>query len=436
MFGCGAEINRNSLKRPRAFLAVGAVVASLWLVALLAPDVRASSLKELGGDTLRVTRTEATVEAPAAPEAPQPPEPPAPRFPEERPEEDTGDFGDPRVFELQTRDREGRGFRLHIDLDGDTLEINPEIRPRPRRGSAERQSVVRVGGDIVIEEDENVKGSVVCIGGDITVLGIVEGDVFALGGDITLRDGSVVEGDVNSIGGTVRTSRYADLGGDNNQFSVSLFEGDWTESGWVSATIWVFVFLAVFICGWLLLYLAPHRSAVVGEFIRARIWSSFFVGLALCAAFLPAFAILMITVIGIPLALLLPFIYGFVMFVGYVSVITLVGSRLASPQTSELTVRGLLFGMLIFMGAYIIARGFAMSPGIPGVFHFFGSLLALFVGTLNWVAAVIGFGAFALSRFGGRGVEGDSSGWSSDVPPSPGSVPPSSSLPPRPGESV
>jgi len=74
--------------------------------------------------------------------------------------------------------------------------------------------------DIVIREDERVLGDVVSIGGDITVLGEVEGDVVAVFGDIYL-EGCYIHGDAVAPFGNVISEDGAIVDGDKVTTKIS-----------------------------------------------------------------------------------------------------------------------------------------------------------------------------------------------------------------------
>ncbi|HSK09976.1 MAG TPA: polymer-forming cytoskeletal protein, partial [Vicinamibacterales bacterium] len=60
---------------------------------------------------------------------------------------------------------------------------------------------VRVGGDVRVEEDEEVDGPVVAIFGSVHVNGRVRDAVVAVGGGVSLGPRAEVRGDVTSVGG-------------------------------------------------------------------------------------------------------------------------------------------------------------------------------------------------------------------------------------------
>src|SRR5262245_31247330 len=74
--------------------------------------------------------------------------------------------------------------------------------------------IVRIGGDVTVEEGRIVKDAV-AIGGSVTVLdgGRVMGNAVAIGGDVHLKADARVERDAVAIGGEILTQEGASVGG-------------------------------------------------------------------------------------------------------------------------------------------------------------------------------------------------------------------------------
>ena len=74
--------------------------------------------------------------------------------------------------------------------------------------------MVRIGGDVTVEEGRVVKDAV-AIGGSVTVLsgGRVMGNAVAIGGDVHLKANARVEGDTVAIGGEILKEEGASVGG-------------------------------------------------------------------------------------------------------------------------------------------------------------------------------------------------------------------------------
>jgi len=76
------------------------------------------------------------------------------------------------------------------------------------------RDIVRFLGDVCIDEDEEIEGDVVTIGGSIKLKGRIDGDAVAVFGSILMAPFSTVDGDAVSVAGRVRMAEGAEVFGD------------------------------------------------------------------------------------------------------------------------------------------------------------------------------------------------------------------------------
>ena len=292
----------------------------------------------------------------------------------------------------------------------------PSEFPRSRR-SDER---VHIGGSVTVDEDEAIDGDVVAIGGSAHVLGEVRGDVVAIGGYVELGPNAVVRKDVTVVGGTLRRDPAARVDGEIHEIGV----GALGISGWRLAPpslaamggrtlgagfrlLATAVRVAV-LCLLAALVVLMGREYVerVGAHAAAQPLKAGAVGFLAQVVFLPILIItiilLVVTIVGIPLLLLLPFallglaaiaLIGFTA-VGY-HVGRLLGARLGwvnvGPYASTMT------GILLLVSPLLLARLAGLGGGLFSPMGFALGLIGILVQYLAWT---IGFGAVALVRFG------------------------------------
>jgi len=321
-------------------------------------------------------------------------------------------------------------------------------------------NLVRFGEDIVIPADKVIDGDVVAIGGDVTVYGRVKGDCVSVGGTVNVKDKGVVEGDAVSMGGGVATSDSASVGGSN----VSL-GSPWTHShafwpmvglfGAVGTGIWlvhtlVRLALTVFLA-WLALLLARERMVYAVDTMYARFGRSFLWGLAGFAGSLVALptaivllilvgaiaiAILAITIIGIPVAivLLLGLILGIIglvlglvvaVFLGFLNGAMFLGQRVLGRTTErgKNPLLAIAVGVLLITALKVAGK----LIGVLGliVFHPIAIALGIATGALAAILTIAGFGAMMQTRFA-RGPHGEglpSGAWWPRRRPSPAAAP-------------
>ncbi len=295
----------------------------------------------------------------------------------------------------------------------------PVERTRELRSSDGR---VRIGGDITVRADEIVTDFAVAIGGSATILGEVRGDVLAVGGDVELGPGAIVTQDVTVVGGTLRRDPSSRIAGEVHEVMVGEFR-DWrgwprgsfswpTWSWWGSpmsrafqlgSTLIRIAILCLFVA--LVVLLARERVERVGRRAAAEPLKASVVGALAFVLSLPLLIItivtLVLTLIGIPLLLLLPFAILFLCamaLVGFAGVAQQVGrwllARIGVPSSGPYAEA--IAGVLLIVSPLIAGRLVALV-GIPMTFGF--GLLGLLVESLAWT---VGIGAVTLVRFGTR----------------------------------
>lgn len=292
----------------------------------------------------------------------------------------------------------------------DSLKVKiPKIEISSPKINVEASSadIVRFGRDIVVEEDETVDGSVVAIGGNVEVKGTVNQDAVAVGGSVKVASTGVIEGDVVSVGGDVQKETGATVRGKKTTVSFgpkglvgfSPFIGGFHGLAFIARIIKIIFFLFL---GIVVISIAPRHVAKVKEKINQDFFKCALTGFIAEILILPIFLILVITIIGIPVAILVePLLIVVSFFLGYTGVSYFVGERLKSktsfkPATPIMT---LIMGILAVEAILLFAR----ILGILGNSLFPLSLIFILLGWTIWyIAVTVGFGAAILTRLGTR----------------------------------
>ncbi|MFN7981571.1 MAG: hypothetical protein U0Q11_06905 [Vicinamibacterales bacterium] len=299
--------------------------------------------------------------------------------------------------------------------------------PRTRRGRGDRRpgdsrnegDRVRFGGDVTVEEGQTVEGDVVSVGGVVTVNGTVEGDVVSVGGGVNLGPHAVVEGKVTAVGGPLRRDPGAvvqgkaeeiDLGGIN--LSGWTWRSNPVSKWWTSMLGSAFAFVGTLIrtavlCLFAALVVLLGRDYMdrAGSIASTEAMKAGAIGFASQILFIPLLVItavvLVMTIIGIPLLLALPFVIlalavaGLVGFAGVshrvgVFAFTRMGWNTDNPYVVTMA------GVVLVMAPVLLSR----LASLGGVLMFpFGVALGIFGAIVEYVAWTVGFGAVALSRF-------------------------------------
>jgi hypothetical protein len=279
---------------------------------------------------------------------------------------------------------------------------------------------VRFGGNVTVAEDETVSQDVVVIGGNIHVHGEVRGEVVAVGGNVELGPKAVVGRDVVVVGGTLQRDPAARIGGDVQEIGVGTIDlsglrlprFDFGRTIWTPMFGSAFSLLATLVRVAVLFLLAAAVVLVGRDFIErvgacavAQPLKSGAIGFLSQCCFLPvliiAIVVLVITIVGIPLLLLLPFgILGLLLvaLVGFTAVAnrvgTFVGGRLdwggRGPYLATFA------GIVLIVSPILLAR--LLSLVGAGIFPVTFALRL--TGTLlEYAAWTVGFGAVALAWF-------------------------------------
>jgi len=287
----------------------------------------------------------------------------------------------------------------------------PPVPERPRNATR-GEEIVRFGSDVVVNRGEVVE-EVVVIAGNATINGEVDGELTVVGGNATLGPEAIVRDDVTVVGGSLTRAEGAVIEGRIENVG----DGRWREGGFpgmvregifrdtigrvgsFAGTLLRIGLLALLA----LVVMAFRRSWIERVAERAssdpmRSGLTGFLGEVLFAPVLVVtFVILLVSIIGIPLLVLLPFgvmLIWLVALVGFSGVAYYVGGLLATrfgwADRSSYVV--LLLGVLAIALITVIARAAAIIGG---------GLLAfplMFVGyAVEYLAWTLGFGAAILA---------------------------------------
>jgi len=317
---------------------------------------------------------------------------------------------------------------LRIDLKSlKDLKIPPieiESLEKSKKVSTISHDIVKVGRDIMVEEYEKVDGGVVAVGGDVTVKGTVLGDVVAVGGDVFVDSTGVIEGDAVSVGGEVEKEPGGVIRGERvgisflpkklfkpvppvvfpptHMFRLPPFFGGFGGLALFARIIKIMLLLFL---GIVVISIVPKNVAKVKDKVRQDFLKSALVGLAAEILIIPVFLLLIVTIIGIPVAILVePLLILAALILGYTGISYFIGEKLREGTSlkPESPMMALVIGILVVESVLLLAR----VVGIFGHLLFAFSWILTFVGWMIWyVAITVGFGASILTRLGTRPKE-------------------------------
>ena len=193
---------------------------------------------------------------------------------------------------------------------------------------AETSSLVKFGSEAVVPEGTTVRDAV-AIGSDVIVDGVVERNAVAIGGDVRVGAKGAVGHNTVSIGGAVIRANAASLDAKSvalgfPRLSALPFFGMLLG---LLAMIKIIalvgsVILALFIAG-----LFPAQVGAVSFAIESNARRAVLIGLLAAFLSIPVAAMLLLSIIGIPLIPVEVLLIAVALIVGYVAMAQLVGKK-------------------------------------------------------------------------------------------------------------
>jgi MFS family permease len=263
---------------------------------------------------------------------------------------------------------------------------------------------------------------VVAVGGGVTVDGKVTGDVVSVGGGVDLGDDAEVLGEVTSVGGRVHRSEGAEVIGRINEVAFGpnmtwdlgdtrIHWWDWRGHRHLSPFDFGWFGFGLSLIGLVVVLLLTSLVRLVAgrtvERVRAKAleapWLCALVGLAVELFFLPVLivvaVILAISIIGIPLLLLLPFVvlaFLIALIVGFTAAAQAVGEWIL--RRAGRTVSGpfvsVIVGVVSLHALHVIA---AFLDSFDGFLWFFAVMFGIAGFLVRYAAWTVGIGAVFLT---------------------------------------
>jgi hypothetical protein len=303
----------------------------------------------------------------------------------------------------------------------------PESDP-PRRPNRMYGDRVRVFGDVVVGRDEEIVGEVVAVFGSVKIDGEVRQEVVSVFGSVELGPEAVVDGDIVSVGGRVNKAPGARTRRGTSEISateISIGNPDFRMHmpawfrGWGGPLYWfggefgalprligtMMRFGLILLVAGIALLIARPSVEGAAERVADSPLKAMLVGLTAQLLILPVLLltglVLVITVIGIPLLLLLPFVVlllAVMAVVGFTGTAAAIGGAVlrragsASPAPFFEIVVGVLIILLpLLIGRMLAVAGWTLTP-IAVLFVALGFIVEL----LAWSS---GFGAALTNSF-------------------------------------
>lgn len=285
--------------------------------------------------------------------------------------------------------------------------------------------IVRLFSDARVNAGESIDGDVVAVFGDVHVDGNINGSAVAVFGSVVLAPGARVTQDAVAVGGQLESPTGSVVGGESVSIGfLPLLTLGLPALPVVLATL-ALGWLVTLFFGWVLAAIFPERLVRVARTASRRTAVSLGLGIVSGPLAVVAAVLLLVTVVGAPIAVLMPFLYVGLAFSGYLIATYVLGSKLMRRRLGEGgSFAPIAWGTLLVTSFGLIGALLWAGEGpvrtIALFFHLAGVLLG--VGLMT-----IGTGAALLSRFGaperGEHPAGPSAHPSAPAPPAPGAAP-------------
>lgn len=252
---------------------------------------------------------------------------------------------------------------------------------------AKAEQIVKVASDIEVAKD-TVVSDVVAIGGNVTVYGRVENSVVAVGGDVILKPRSYVGEQVVVVGGELMKDPAAQVEGKATQIYVPHFIPSFTgvlRGGWMAlwATISFLVLLGFLGLAVLMVALVPEPMGTAVNALERSFVVMFLWGVLWMVLIVPVAVILAISIIGIILIPLEILLVVLAMVLGYIASAIYIGKNimLAFKKIPPPFTDAMLGILILFLVGFIpvigpIAKALFLVAG-------FGAVLTTRFGTIK-----------------------------------------------------
>ena len=227
-------------------------------------------------------------------------------------------------------------------IDGDLFAAGNEVR---LGANAQIGGNVALAGNEIIIEQAAIEGWMRVAGNEISVNGTVNNYVELYGSSFEFGP-NYNPGSVTTITTSGELNRQ-DLPNAPEELNIIVEEAD---QAWLPALLFsIWFYIAMLIIGILLMLLFRETTADLYRFATERYLRNTGIGLVVFLAIPIAVVILMILVLTIPLSIFIMILYGLALFVGFLLVAVILGTRAIRYVKSEETFSDYIWGLALGM---------------------------------------------------------------------------------------
>jgi hypothetical protein len=266
----------------------------------------------------------------------------------------------------------------HADLERNRVAAGGPVRVE---ANTKVETAVAYGGPVIVEENAVVDGDAVAFGGDVVLKdnAVINGDAVSFGGSVVRAPSAVVHGESVSMGGAGVGGAFG-KGFSRNMLNKAQHEKHDAEASDASpglgnrVALFLLQFALFFGLGFVLMIFAPGRMKAIEATIRAEPTKNGVAGFFGLLAAIPATLVLVVTLIGIPVAMLMWLGLALFVPVGLAAVANTIGAVLPTGRVRKTQALALALGLLVLM---IVAQIPVLGPLVilPAVFVSLGAII-------------------------------------------------------------
>jgi len=264
----------------------------------------------------------------------------------------------------------------------------------------EKKTIKTMEKSITVGINQFVDGNIIAYG-KVTVNGWVKGSIKSLNGKVLVTKSGRVDGNIEAPDIEVRNG--GEVLGEVNITDISIGFDDIKQSYNIDEMIVVIsLMLFIFFVGFLLLTLIPKKIQVFNQCFYENKLKTTLIGLLSLFLMPFLFALVIITIIGIALTPLIPFIYITGMVMGIVAFSSKLGMLIISKfNKSEINIY-----LTTFIGLTLISLGWVLTAVLlsndDGLSYGFGIFTLVLMILITSYPICSGLGTALLTRFGFR----------------------------------
>ncbi len=302
-----------------------------------------------------------------------------------------------------------RGLNEFRDqADAWNINIFDDEANTPRKLKVVGDEIFSTGEDVVVAVNERITGRVIVIGADATIMGSVDESVIVVGGKLNLDEDAHVQGDAVALFGSLRRHDEAVVGGTVVSIGGDGLAGDFfgmsdLTSGVSGALIKLGGLIVFGLLIMMIFALLPRdRLGSVESYLVHNPGRAFAAGLLWVTVghllYIVAIALLIVTVIGIPVAALLGLAYTILGVIAVGIVARVLGARICQrPSCQEKSSWwALMIGLFVILLPGLLGTLFGGVSGFTPLARLFDVISI----AVHLTVYCFGSGAVLSSRFG------------------------------------